>query len=107
VLRALKNRLRAFGLPALFLAVSYYFVWNTVHGENGLQAQTALNNQLTQAAAAQKNADDTRTAWQTKVADLSSQTVAPDMLDEQARHMLNLAEPNDLVIDLPAANSGK
>jgi len=103
----LKNRLRDIMPPAVFLAVTYYFGWNAVHGQNGLEDQAALNRQLAQAQAAQVQADADRTAWSTKVTDLASQSIAPDMLDEQARHMLNLAEPNDLVIDLPKANGGK
>jgi cell division protein FtsB len=105
VLRYLKNRLRGLAPPAVFLAITYYFGWNALHGENGLQAQAALRQQLTQAQAEQKATDLTRATWQVKVADLSSSAVSPDMLDEQARHMLDLAGPNDLVIDLPPSTS--
>lgn len=105
--RTAKNRLRAVAPPAVFLAITYYFGWNAVHGQNGLEAQIGQRAALAQAQQAQKAADDERAAWQTQVADLSGKSVAPDMLDEQARHMLNLAQPNDLVIALPPPGQGE
>jgi len=88
--------------PAVFLAITGYFAWNAVHGRSGLEAQRA---QLAALQAAQQNfaqVDQQRAAWETRIADLSSQSIAPDMLDAQARRVLNLADPNDLVVDLPA-----
>ncbi len=105
LLRAIKNRLRGLVAPAIFLALTYYFGWNAVHGKSGLEAQAAQREQL---AAAQKQADATHkrlVIWQTKVASLSGQAIQPDMLDEEARTVLNLADPNDLVIDLPTRKS--
>ncbi len=93
--------------PAIFLALTYYFGWNAVHGKSGLEAQAAQHAQL---QAAQKQADATHqqlVMWQTKVAALSGQAIEPDMLNEQAREVLNLADPNDLVIDLPASKSAE
>ncbi len=107
MLRAIKNRLRGLVAPAIFLALTYYFGWNAVHGKSGLEAQA---EQRTQLQAAQKQAADTHqrlVMWQTKVADLAGQAIEPDMLDEQAREVLNLADPNDLVIDLPATKSAE
>lgn len=107
MLRAIKNRLRGLIAPAIFLALTYYFGWNAVHGKSGLQAQAEQRAQL---VAAQTQADETHqrlVMWQTKVADLAGQAIEPDMLDEQAREVLNLADANDLVIDLPAAKSAE
>ncbi|MDE1906808.1 MAG: septum formation initiator family protein [Rhodospirillales bacterium] len=102
MLRAIKYRLRGLVGPALFLALTYYFGWNAVHGKSGLEAQAAQRAQL-QAAQSQAGAvHNTLLMWQTKVAALSGQSIQPDMLDEEARDVLNLANPNDLVIDLPA-----
>lgn len=100
MLRAIKYRLRGLVAPALFLALTYYFGWNAVHGKSGLESQAQQQQQL-QAAQAQENAaHQNLLMWQTKVADLSGQSIQPDMLDEEARAVLNLANPNDLVIDL-------
>lgn len=99
MLRAVKNRLRAIAPPVIFLAITYYFGWNALHGRSGLEAQRVQQQQLDQANARFQAAEAERQAWSTKIADLSGQSIAPDMLDEQARQVLNLANPNDLVIE--------
>jgi cell division protein FtsB len=107
LLRAIKNRLRGLVAPAIFLALTYYFGWNAVHGKSGLEAQA---DQRTQLQAAQTQADATHqrlVIWQTRVAALSGRSIAPDMLNEEAREVLNLADPNDLVVDLPASKSAE
>ena len=100
MLRAIRNRLRAIAPPVVFLALTYYFGWNAVHGKSGLEAQHVQQQQLDQANAQYKAAEAERLAWQTKIADLNGQSIQPDMLDEQARQVLNLANPQDMVIDL-------
>ena len=100
MLRAAKNRLRAIAPPVIFLAITYYFGWNALHGRSGLEAQHVQQQELDQANARFQAAEAERQAWTTKIADLSGQSIAPDMLDEQARQVLNLANPNDLVINL-------
>ena len=87
--------------PAVFLAITGYFAWNAVHGRSGLEAQRA---QLAALKVAQQNfaqVDQQRAEWETRIADLSAQSIAPDMLDAQARRVLNLASPDDLVVQLP------
>ncbi|EKN01199.1 hypothetical protein MXAZACID_01599 [Acidocella sp. MX-AZ02] len=107
MLRAIKNRLRGLVAPAIFLALTYYFGWNAIHGKSGLEAQAAQRAQL---AAVQKQADATHqrlVLWQTKVADLNGQAIQPDMLNEEARNVLSLADPNDLVVELPPHKSAE
>jgi len=100
VLRAIRNRLRALAPPVVFLAITYYFGWNALHGKSGWEAQRVQQEELTQATARFHAVEAQRTAWATKIADLSGQSIQPDMLDEQAREVLNLANPRDLVIEL-------
>ncbi len=107
MLRALKYRLRALLPPAIFLAVTWYFGWNAIHGKSGLQAQQGQRAQLLQAQQDYAKAELLRQQWQTRIADLAGQSIEPDMLNEQAREVLNLANPNDLVADLPAAKSSE
>ncbi len=105
MLRALKYRLRALLPPAIFLAITWYFTWNAIHGKSGLQAQQVQRAQLLQAQQNFAQADQLRVEWQTRIADLSGQSIEPDMLDEQAREVLNLADPDDIVVDLPPAKT--
>ncbi len=100
MLRAVKNRLRGLAPPALFLAITWYFAWNSVHGHSGLEAQRVQRAELVKAQADFAAVDAQRAAWETRIADLSGQSIAPDMLDDQARQVLNLADPRDLVVNL-------
>ncbi len=101
MLRALKNRLRSLAPPAVFIAITWYFGYNAVHGKSGLEAQQVQRAELARAQDAYASADTSRTQWETRIADLSGRSIAPDMLDDQARQVLNLANPNDIVIALP------
>ncbi len=100
VLRAIRHRLRAAAPLVIFLALTYYFGWNTVHGKSGLEAQHVQQQELAQAQARFNAAETARATWQTRIADLNGQSIQRDMLDEQARQVLNLANPRDLVIQL-------
>jgi cell division protein FtsB len=105
VLRVLKYRLRALLLPAIFLAVTWYFGWNVIHGKSGLQAQQGERAQLLQAQQEYAKAELLRAQWQTRIANLSGQSIQLDTLNQQAREVLNLADPSDLVVDLPPAKN--
>lgn len=98
----MKYRLRGVVVPVIFMALTYYFGWNAVHGQSGLEAQVVQRAQLQQAQAAEDKIHSQLVLWQTRVAALSNQSVEPDELNEQARQVLNLADPNDMVVDLTA-----
>lgn len=100
LLRALKRRLFAALPPVIFLAITYYFGWNAIHGKSGLEAQAAQRAELAQANQQFSVVDADRMAWEARITALSGQTIDGDMLDDQARQVLNLANPGDLVIDL-------
>ncbi len=101
MLRAFKNRLRAMIPPLIFLGITWYFGWNAVHGTRGIEAQRVENAKLVQARAAFTAIDAERNLWETRTATLDGQSVARDMLDDEARLVLNLADPADLVVELP------
>jgi len=89
----------------IFLGITYYFGWNAIHGKSGLEAQAAQRAELAQAKQDFAVADTQRMQWEARIAALSGQTIDGDMLDDQARQVLNLADPGDLVIDLPPQNN--
>ncbi|MCB5945204.1 septum formation initiator family protein [Acidocella sp. KAb 2-4] len=103
----IKYRLRGFIAPAILLGITYYFGWNAVHGKSGLEAQQAQKAQLAQAQAQYQAVHEQRQMWQTKIADLSGQSIHRDMLEEQAREVLNLADPGDIVIDLSSSRAAE
>jgi cell division protein FtsB len=77
-----------------------YFGVNAYTGNHGLLAKQDLDRQIAQATAELDAVQAERTVWQRRVALLQSDKLDPDMLDERARVLLNLADPNDLTIQL-------
>ncbi len=104
MLRDLKNRLRAIIPPVIFLAITWYFGYNALHGSRGLEAQRIEQADLLKAQQAFNVIDAQRNKWELKVNSLNDQSIASDMLDNEARVVLNLAQPADLVVKLPALN---
>jgi cell division protein FtsB len=96
--REMKRRLRGAIAPVLFLAVTGYFCWNAVQGPHGLKSATAQQAVLRQAQAELAAAETERDAWQRRVHALESDHLDRDMLDERARALLNLANPNDIIV---------
>ncbi len=96
--RAVKRRLRAAAAPAFFLALTSFFAWSAASGDRGLMAQRKLRAEFAAARVDAGRAQAEARAWQHKVDSLSGAHLDPDALDEQARRMLNLANPADLVV---------
>ncbi len=84
--------------PAVFLALFAYFVWNVTQGDRGLRSFAQREDLLRQAKAEQLQAERERDAWERRVAALQSQHIDRDALDERVRAMLNLADPNDVIV---------
>jgi cell division protein FtsB len=98
--QGLKRRTREAAPPVLFLAISAYFAWNVVKGEHGLIAYAARQLQLKAGQAELAHAQAEQATWQHRV-DALRDRLDPDMLDERARAMLNVADPADLVVLYP------
>ena len=96
MLRVIKNRVRALVPPVLFLGITWYF------GTRGLEAQRVQEGELVTARQGFSTIDAQRSIWETKIATLNGGAIAGDMLDNEARIVLNLANPTDLIIQLPA-----
>jgi cell division protein FtsB len=104
VRRAIRKYLAALAPPVLFLAIAGYFLWNAVHGQGGLIDQQRDAVLLAQAQQKYAVIDMQRLEWETRIGNLSGKSVTQDTLDGQARRVLNLADPADLVVDLSARN---
>ncbi|MDR3520170.1 MAG: septum formation initiator family protein [Acidocella sp.] len=101
MLKTLKSRLQALLPPAIFLAITWYFGWNALHGSRGMEAQAVQQAALNKANAAFQSTDASLSQWETQVADLSDKSIVRDELEEQARQELYLASPSDIVVQLP------
>jgi cell division protein FtsB len=91
--------------PVLFLGITWYFAWNAMHGTRGLEAQRVQEAELTQVRQDFSTIDAQRGLWERKIATLNGQSIAGDMLDNEARLVLNLANPGDLIVKLPSQDS--
>ncbi|HET6183586.1 MAG TPA: septum formation initiator family protein [Acetobacteraceae bacterium] len=99
--RAIKRRVRVVAAPAFFLALVGYFGWNVAHGDHGLVAEAAREKLLAQAKQDLADAQAERDAWANRVSGLQADHIDADMLDEQARAMLNLSDPADVILMYP------
>jgi cell division protein FtsB len=86
--------------PAIFLTITAYFSWNATQGDRGLVAYAQRQELLRQVVADQAAAKTERDSWETRVSGLRARHLDPDTLDERARAMLNLADPNEVIVKL-------
>jgi cell division protein FtsB len=103
ILRELRKRARQITLPVLGACVAGYFVYHGVQGDRGIIAWLVLNQQIRDANAAQDELAAERATLERRVALLKPDSLDPDLLEERARVMLNLAHADELVIPLGPA----
>jgi len=96
--REMKHRAKAAVAPLIFLTLVGYFGWNATHGDRGLVAYAQRQDLLAQAQGDQAKALAERDVWERRVASLRTSHLDPDMLDERARAMLNVADPADVIV---------
>ncbi|HEY1795689.1 MAG TPA: septum formation initiator family protein [Stellaceae bacterium] len=87
--------------PVLGIAATGYCVYHTIEGDHGIGAWVRVNHEL---HAAQDNLDGVtqrRVALDQKVRDMRPDHVDPDLLDEEVRKNLDMAQPNEIVIIRP------
>jgi cell division protein FtsB len=97
-LEFLKRSLRAALGPVLGFCVVGYFAYHSFEGERGIHAFLRLGEQVAIARAHLDDLRDERAIVERRVALLRGDSLDPDMLDEQARAVLNFARPGEIVI---------
>jgi cell division protein FtsB len=106
-----RRRLRAVLFPlALYClsgAAGSYFLWHAVNDDRGLRVNEDYERQIKALQAQLDAKEQERQAWTRRIALLSGATIDQDLLDEEARARLGLANQNDLIVILkPGAGSG-
>ncbi len=101
ITRRLKWWARAITPPLLFLSLVGYFLWQATQGEHGLTAYALRQQDLVAAQAEYARAETDLAGWERRVAAMRTGRLDPDALDERSRAMLNLSEPNDIIIPYP------
>jgi cell division protein FtsB len=91
-------RFGAFLFPLLACGVGGYFAYNLESGDHGLKARADLERRKEVLAGELAGLKEVRARLERDVSLLRPESLDPDMLDERARAILNLAHPDDLVI---------
>ena len=81
-----------------------YFALQGYGGQYGLAAKRDFEQQITSLTGELETLRTQREAIARKVDLLASDHIDPDLLDEQARSLLNLVNPKDLVLLRPKAS---
>ncbi len=86
-------------LPAIAIAYLAYFGFWAFHGHYGVWAKARLEGETQELRSELTGLKEQRAALEHRVKLLRSESIDPDMLDEQARQALNLLRPNEVVLD--------
>lgn len=92
----LRRFLSTLALYAIAALVIFYFAINAYTGEHGLIAKQDLDQETATLTTELNSAKAERTVWERRVSLLRSDNIDPDLLDERARALLDLADPRDL-----------
>jgi len=102
--RRLRSILTAFALYALAAVLIGYFGVNAYNGDRGLKAKEDIDRQMATLTAELDRLKAEQAQWERRIALLKSDDLDPDMLDEQARVLLDYADPHDLSLMLKGAS---
>jgi len=93
-----RRRFAQIVVPVLGLGALAYLGYHFFEGERGLKASWSVEQRLAKAESERKSLMAERVRLEGRVALLREDTLDRDMLDERLRQMLNLVQPNDVVI---------
>ncbi len=102
-----KTRARAILLPIAFYlvlgAASGYLVWDASRGSHGLEAKARDDAEAAQLKAELAQLQAERARWLRRVDSMRSESVDRDLLDEEARAVLDRVGKDEVVIFTAAA----
>ncbi|HZF32365.1 MAG TPA: septum formation initiator family protein [Candidatus Angelobacter sp.] len=93
-----KKRLRQAIGPTVGACLFGYFTYHAIEGDRGIMAWLRISQQLAESKSALATLVGERQEIEHRVALLSPASIDPDLLDERARLMLNVAEPDDRLV---------
>jgi len=96
--KRLRSILTTLGLYVMAALLIGYFGVNAYSGNHGLKAKEDLDQQIATLSADLDRLKLDRAQWERRVALLRSDRLDPDMLDEQARSLLDYVAPNELTL---------
>jgi cell division protein FtsB len=96
--KRLRSILTTLGLYVMAALLIGYFGVNAYSGNHGLKAKEDLDHQIAALSADLDHLKLERAQWERRVVLLRADRLDPDMLDEQARKLLDYVAPNDLTL---------
>ncbi|MGO4870016.1 MAG: FtsB family cell division protein [Roseiarcus sp.] len=97
-----KTRARAILFPIVFYLVlgvaSGYLVWGASQGEHGLKAKAQYDAEAAQLQVQLTQLQDERGRWRRRVESMRSEAIDRDLLDEEARTVLDRVGKDEVVI---------
>lgn len=103
--RAIKKQMRSLILPVIWIGLVGYFVYHTVQGDRGVIAMLSLQNEVAEAEATLSVLRTERQFVEARVDALSDTSLDLDLLEEQARRILNYSRPDEMIL-LPDPSRG-
>jgi len=85
-------------VPAITIAFLSYFGFHAWHGQYGINSKYQLEDRLALLEAELERVRSQRLAMEQRGQLLKDGSLERDMLDQQARYMLDLARPDEVVI---------
>jgi cell division protein FtsB len=96
--KRLRSFLSALGLYVMAALLIGYFGVNAYSGDRGLKAKEDIDRQITALSTELDHLKLEHAQWERRVALLRSSKLDPDMLDQQARALLDYVAPSDLTL---------
>jgi len=93
-----RRRARAAVAPVIASALAGYFLYHLVEGDRGLLAYVRLKQDIQAAETVAAKVRAERVRLERRVALLRPDGLDLDILDEQARYVLGLVHPDDVVL---------
>lgn len=89
---------RGWGFPLVVTALVLYFGYFAIYGNHGLVSWIRLQHEIELKQGERDRIRSERLALEHRVRLLRSESVDPDLLEEQARERLGLADADEVVI---------
>lgn len=84
--------------PLIGVVMVFYFTYHALNGERGLMTWWSLTQEIKQAENILMETETRKEQLERRVRLLRPESLDPDMLEEQARRVLNMGRNGDLVI---------
>ncbi len=94
----ISDRVRSMAGPLMVAGLLAYFGFHSIQGERGILTWLQLDQQIKRTAQLLEASRAEESRLERRVALLRRDNLDPDMLDERARAVLNLAAPGEIVI---------